>query len=274
MTAELPPGRRLAGRRLLVVLAHPDDESLACGGTIARCADEGVEVTLVCATAGGAGSLDPSDHTDRTRLPGVRLAELREACRVLGISRLEMLGLEDGMLRWLDPREILRPLERVATDAPPHAVISFGRDGLYWHPDHIAIGERTRQLVAQCAACAGTTLYLVTLPPGAIPAIEQTARMRRPEAEPSFWGIPPEVFAKGAPAPSVEIDVRAVLGRKLEALRCHHSQLHAINPLRYLAEEDLAPLGVEHFHVASSSPGRFSFLEEFATRRRRGHEPA
>ena len=46
-------------RRLLAIFAHPDDESLACGGTLARCADAGVEVTLVCATRGEAGSIDP-----------------------------------------------------------------------------------------------------------------------------------------------------------------------------------------------------------------------
>jgi LmbE family N-acetylglucosaminyl deacetylase len=261
--------RRAAGKRLLVVLAHPDDESLACGGTIARCADAGVEVTLVCATAGDAGSLDPADDTAPGGLADLRATELKEACRVLGVSRVEMLGFEDGMLPWLDPWEILAPLERIAGDVVPDAVISFGRDGLYWHPDHVAIGECTRRLVARAASCAASTLYCATLPPGAMSSIRRAAVVLDPQAEPSFWGIPPDTFAKGAPRPSLEIDVTAQLGRKLEALRCHRSQLHRVNPLRYLDEASVAPLGVEHFHVANSSPGRFSFLDAFGIRRTR-----
>jgi LmbE family N-acetylglucosaminyl deacetylase len=263
------PSRPFAGRRLLVVLAHPDDESLACGGTIARCVDAGAEVTLVCATAGGAGSLDAEDDTDPARLPEVRSAELNEACRVLGVSRVDLLGLKDGMLSWVPPSAILEPLHRIATEIAPHAVITFGRDGLYWHPDHIAIGERTREVVAQCAACSETTLYCVTLPPAAMPAIHQAAMARRPDIEPSFWGIATEAFGKGAPHPSLEVDVSAQLDRKLRALRCHRSQVHRANPLRYLDEADLAPLAWEHFHVANSSPGRFSFLDALADARRR-----
>ena len=76
----------LAGRTVLGIFAHPDDESLACGGTLARLADAGCHVVVVCASRGEAGSIrDPALVPDGD-LGGVRVQELRDAARVLHVA--------------------------------------------------------------------------------------------------------------------------------------------------------------------------------------------
>lgn len=246
----------------MVVLAHPDDESLACGGTIARCADAGAEVTLVCATRGEAGSFDAALEIPAGQLAKVRTAELEAACAVLGIAHLEWLDLEDGMLPWLPAAEVSDAIGRVAEAVRPEAIITFGRDGLYWHPDHIAIGERTREAARATAACAGAALYCVTLPPRAMPQVASAARLASGRTDVSFWGVPASIFGRGAPSPTLVVDVSSVLTRKLAAMQCHRSQLAPLNPLR-----DLTPdhphfaLAFENFHLADTSPAPSSFLD-------------
>ena len=90
----------LAGRTILAVFAHPDDESVACGGTLARLADAGVRVVLLCASRGESGSTsDPSLVSDGD-LGRVRAQELRDAAAVLGISDVLIFDHPDGDLRW------------------------------------------------------------------------------------------------------------------------------------------------------------------------------
>src|SRR5947208_8778069 len=81
----------LRGRTILAVFAHPDDESLACGGTLARLADAGARIVLLCASRGESGSIsDPSLVPDGD-LGRVRTDELREAAKILGITEVSIL---------------------------------------------------------------------------------------------------------------------------------------------------------------------------------------
>ena len=95
----------ITSRCLLAVLAHPDDETFACGGTLAKYAAQGVRVALVCATRGEVGEIsNPSLATPET-LGQVREEELRAACRALGVEDLFILGYRDsGMDGTLDNR--------------------------------------------------------------------------------------------------------------------------------------------------------------------------
>ena len=153
-----------AAPRLLLVHAHPDDESLWTGGTIARYAAAGVQVTLVTCTLGEEGEIIPdslrelaSDAADQ--LGGYRIGELRTACAALGVSDHRWLG---GVGRWRDsgmagvaandhPRafaagdlaEQADALAAVVADVRPQVVITYGPDGGYGHPDHIRAHEVT-----------------------------------------------------------------------------------------------------------------------------------
>src|SRR4029078_419124 len=156
--ADMPaPPDDLRGRSLLAVFAHPDDESLACGGLIARCADLGAQVSLLCVTH--------CEHGQGTRLGEVRAQELREASRVLGIANLVLLHYQDGMLPWVDAEHLEADIHAAIRRFNPHVVVTFDEDGLYWHPDHIAVHERTTAAVAAMGA-NGPALYYVTMPRG------------------------------------------------------------------------------------------------------------
>src|SRR5437773_6940286 len=98
--------RILTGRTILAVFAHPDDESLACGGTLARAADAGANVVLLCATRGERGSISDATLVPDGDLGRVRTNELREAAAVLGVSDVAIYDHPDGDLRWSDVTEI------------------------------------------------------------------------------------------------------------------------------------------------------------------------
>ena len=137
---------------LLAVFAHPDDESLACGGLLAWCAALGVRVSLLSVTHGEHGQ----DADSRTPAgPDVRETELRDAAGVLGIAEVTILDHADGMLPWVEAGQLEADIRAVIRRTAPDVVITFGEDGLYWHPDHIAVHERTTAAVAALLALAG-----------------------------------------------------------------------------------------------------------------------
>lgn len=163
-----------APRRLLLVHAHPDDETLWTGGTIARYADAGVHVTVVTCTLGEEGEVIPDGlrglaAESADQLGGYRVGELRTACTALGVTDQRFLG---GVGRWRDsgmvdtaanihPRafvngaldEQVDALAEIVADVRPQVVVSYDPYGGYGHPDHIrahqvtmAVAERTPDL--------------------------------------------------------------------------------------------------------------------------------
>src|SRR5262252_3390818 len=153
---------------VLAVFAHPDDESLMCGGTIARLADAGVRVILMCASRGERGSVsDPSLVADGDTLGRVRTAELEDAAAILGIAEVIALDHADGDLRWRDVPQLHAEIVAAILRYQPQAVLTFAENGLYWHMDHIGVHERTFTAVKSFGADA-PPLYYVTMPKGII----------------------------------------------------------------------------------------------------------
>lgn len=135
--------------RLLAVLAHPDDESLAAGGALARYAAEGVEVHLVTATRGERGRyFDDRERPPDQEVGRVREAELRAAAAELGIQEVNLLGYLDGQVDSADPAEAIGRIVAHVRDFRPQVVITFDPFGAYGHPDHIAISQLTAAGVA------------------------------------------------------------------------------------------------------------------------------
>ena len=136
---------------LLVVLAHPDDESFGTGGTIAYYAQRGVEVHLVCATRGEAGEVAPEYLQGFSSIADLRVSELRCAAGILGLKGVHFLDYRDsGMPGSADnahPQALVNaPLEEVASKVArlvrrlqPQVLVTFDPIGGYRHPDHIAI---------------------------------------------------------------------------------------------------------------------------------------
>jgi len=258
-----PPaaGGPLAGRRLLAVFAHPDDESLACGGLLARCAAEGARVTVLCATRGEAGERVPG-CSDDVGLGIVRRGELHEAAARLGIHELILLDHPDGELPGENYAVFRQEMVVAIRHVRPDAVVTFGPDGLYWHPDHIYVHERVTEAVAQLAPDA-PPLYYVVFPSDLMRRVLDRARAAAPPGEElSLWDIDAEAFGAFAPPPTVVIDVSAYVRCKLDAIRAHRSQVGSRSPFSWLNPEAAAQLlGYEYFVRSAATPNG-TFLDE------------
>lgn len=303
----MPNPTQLRGRSLLAVFAHPDDESIACGGLLAWCAHLGAEVSLLCMTSGehgqrttpdsGRGALRSSlcvTRDEHGESPGdvarKRRRELEAAARALGIGAVTLLDHEDGMLPWLAADDLRPEIEGAIRELRPEVVITFDSDGLYWHPDHIAVHELTTAAVMALRHEA-PALYYVTMPSGSMRAVAdhaaETLRRsptndlpsggtaeprrrvdsteRRPPSSSILGVADPDAFGSEAPAPTLVVDVGTFATRKLAALTCHASQFKG-SALAYVTEQE-APrlLGIEHYRRAAAGSASRTFLEDLAS---------
>jgi N-acetylglucosamine malate deacetylase 2 len=130
-------------RKLLAVFAHPDDESFICGGTLAKYASEGVEITLVSATKGDMGRrMGNPPYLNRETMAAARELELRQACECLGIRHLMFLGIRDKTVEFIDADSLADRIADLIRETNPDVVLTFHE---VWggHPDHCAIGKAT-----------------------------------------------------------------------------------------------------------------------------------
>ncbi len=129
-------------------LGPSDDESLGFGGTLAKYAAEEVEIHLVTATRGERGRAGSRDkEAEPAEVGRLREAEIRAAA-VLGIRSVEFLGYPDGGVDQIDPAVAMLALVRHIRRIQPHVVVTFGPEGGYGHPDHIAISQFTRRRIS------------------------------------------------------------------------------------------------------------------------------
>ena len=143
-------------RALAAVFAHPDDETFATGGTLARYARDGVHVTLYCATDGDAGRASGVPFSSREELGRIRRAELLRACAVLGIQRVEHGGHPDGALAAADPDLVIGQIVGFLRRERPQVVLTFGPEGApTGHRDHKAISR----FATSAVLLAGTTAF-------------------------------------------------------------------------------------------------------------------
>ena len=126
----------------MCVFAHPDDESLGVGGTLAKYAAEGVETYLLTATRGERGRFGMNQESPGPEVVGkVREAELLAAAQELGIREVKFLDYIDRDLDQANPLEAVAKIAAHIRRVKPHVVVTFGPEGGYGHPDHIAISQ-------------------------------------------------------------------------------------------------------------------------------------
>ena len=161
---------------LLCVHAHPDDEALFSAGVMARYAAEGVRSVLVTCTDGGLGFAPDGDRAERrgprsaTRSRAARRAELEASCALLGVDRLETLGLrglrDDGLAaeRRCRRRSSNQPLDEVAAriaavidEERPQVVVTYDANGFYGHPDHVFTHRATMAAVGRARGSRRST---------------------------------------------------------------------------------------------------------------------
>ena len=136
----------------MCILAHPDDESLGMGGTLAKYASEGVCISLVTATRGERGWIGAeTDYPGPDALGRLRAAELAAAAQILGLQAVIFLGYRDGELAQVAPAGVINQLVTHLRKHRPHVVVTFDPFGAYGHPDHIAISQLTTAAVVAAA---------------------------------------------------------------------------------------------------------------------------
>jgi LmbE family N-acetylglucosaminyl deacetylase len=260
---------------VLAVFAHPDDESLLAGGVLAAFAAAGRRVAIVSMTRGERGPTELPGLSGESALGDLREAELLQAARALGASAAECLDYPDGDLAGVDERQAARQLSRILVREGPELVLSFSDEGLYWHPDHLAVSR----LLDGAFALAGrggaqAWLYGATWPQGHVRRLVSQVRARGLTGD--LWGLDPDAFGAAADSITTLLDVRPFLPAKLEALRAYASQIGPSHLLSVLPD-DLAEdfLGREFFVRIKPEDSQRDWLAEAFPKRASapGHSP-
>lgn len=231
--------------KLLCIFAHPDDESMGMGATLAKYSAEGVETHLVCATRGERGWFGPEEQNPGLSALGeLREGELRRATEALGMKGVHFLDYIDGDLDRANPAEVIAKIVTHIRAIQPHVIVTFPPDGGYGHPDHIAIGQFTQAAII----CAADASYAdaKNLPPHRVSKLYYMV-----DAE-NFVNFITSVMGditfevdgqtRGEVAwkewmVTTRIDMSAHCVTALRAIKCHESQLATLGPLVEAPEE-------------------------------------
>jgi len=252
----------------MAVLAHPDDECLGVGGTLAKYASDGADVFLLTATRGDKGryrGLPPEDnqHPGPLALACIREAELRAAASVLGVREVSLLDYHDQLLDRADPREATSAIARHIRRIKPDVIVTFPPDGAYGHPDHIAVSQFTTAAVVAAADSAFSSdgnpaeqphavskLYYIAWPESAWKAFQAAFR----ELVSTVDGVKRQAVPWPDWAITTVIDTRIFCSKVWQAISCHESQVAAYERLKHLSPDDHEALW-----------GRQSFYRAFST---------
>jgi len=266
-----------ATRRILFVHAHPDDESIGTGATMARYAAAGAHVTLVTCTLGEEGeihvlALAQLEAAQADQLGGYRISELAAACAALGVTDHRFLGgagrfRDSGMMGlptnrhprafWgadLDAAAML--LVETIREVRPQVLVTYDPNGFYGHPDHIQAHRVAMRAVELAGADAPAKVYWTATPRSVLAAgleafAESTDNPFRgvTRVEDLPFGTPDEEIA-------AVIDAHEYADRKTEALQAHATQIPPTSWLYTIASNYGAEfMGVEHYTLACGARG-------------------
>jgi len=233
----------VTGKKVLVLFAHPDDAEFLCGGTVAKLVRGGNEVIYVCATDGNRG-MHTTDLTPEM-MAQVRRREMQAAARVLGVREVIFLGYEDGRLK--EARDLVGDFMRAIRKIRPDILLTFDAWRPYeLHPDHRAVGF--------AAAEAG---FLADIP----------------------WYYPEHVVEKLEPYKPREtylfapgeanywVDIADTIRLKIEAIKCHASQVTEPG----FAPPDATEQLQEHIEARAAEVGRTQGMTYAEAFRKLGH---
>ena len=227
---------------LMAVHAHPDDEASSTGGVLARYGAEGVRTVVVTCTNGefgdAPGGIKPGDdgHGEQ-EVAEIRLAELRESAKHLGVTDLELLGYHDsGMAEWdyksrpdafcnVPLADVAARIGALIERYRPQVVVTYDPDGAYQHPDHVHASRAAIEAVTRTGIPA--KLYLAAMPISKWR--ELWAALKEAGVDvPGDDRITPEEQQQMEAAEqriTTTVDIRPVLARKRAALLAHASQI-------------------------------------------------
>jgi N-acetyl-1-D-myo-inositol-2-amino-2-deoxy-alpha-D-glucopyranoside deacetylase len=254
---------------LLLVHAHPDDESIGTGAMMAKYAAEGARVTLVTCTLGENGEIIPPDlaHLLPDELGQHRIGELAAACAALGVSDHRFLGgpgcyRDSGMMGTEeneDPRSFWRAsvdeaaarLAEVIREVAPQAVVTYDANGFYGHPDHIQAHRVTvRALSLAAGSIPDARLYATAMP--------RSVLIEAAKLPADSWFIPwmdlPSTVADEQV--TMTIDADAYLDAKIAAMKAHATQITIDGEFFALSDNrGHRILGTEYYIQLAGLPG-------------------
>lgn len=235
-------------KRLACIFAHPDDETFAMGGVLARYAAEGVETTLFCATNGDAGKNSDVPVSSREELGGLRRNELIAAARFLGVRDLELPGYPDGALATVDPDELTGRIVLALRRWRPQVVVTFGPEGApNDHRDHRAI----------CRA-ATAAFFLAGVRTAFPEQLDEVMPHRPSRLFYAAW----KGYATGkremlSVPPTAKVDVHQHLKDQMAAFLLHATQRTHLEMFR-----SIALLRYEYFALAAGEPQPTAMVED------------
>jgi LmbE family N-acetylglucosaminyl deacetylase len=223
----------------MCVVAHPDDECYGFGGVLGLAADRGIETYVLCLTDGQAASYRGVAASGE-ELGKLRRAEFAASCKVLGVTRAELMDYQDGRLELVDFSKAAGRLVEKMRQFRPHVVVTFGGDGgVNTHSDHMMVSMLT------------TAAFHWSGQARRYPDLGAEYRPDR------LFCLATSFFLPGRQAPmpmpwTVRLDIRSVLARKIEAFRQHASQA----PLMQQTKELFEKYGADEFYtlIAASEP--------------------
>jgi len=202
----------------LAIIAHPDDESFLFAGTSLKFADEGKTVGVICATRGEKGADRLNRNLDPDQMAQIRISELKKACSILG-CQCECFNYPDGMLDQLDFEKLVAELAGKIDHYQPEVVLTFGKEGISGHRDHITIGKAAVAAMEQ-ASHKPQEIWRVSMPASAI--VDFNDHLAKRKVHHSYFKEQP---LKGVPDEQLlKIDVKKYAQRKHQALKAHQSQ--------------------------------------------------
>lgn len=214
-------------KRLMAIFAHPDDEG-QIAGLMAMYGSRGAEVSLVSATRGELGSIsDPSLLQGRT-MGELREEELRCVCNVLGVKNLEFLDYQEGLFHMANPEEVIDKISEIIRKLAPQIVVTFGPEGVYEHRDHVAISRWVTSAfhaVRQENLSHGSQFPLRLYDTAYPRSLFERLRTQGIEFKIDIGGV--LHWIQGVPDEKITtvIDISDFRLQKIEAFRCHASQL-------------------------------------------------
>ncbi len=236
----------------MCVLAHPDAESWGTGGTLAKYAAEGVETSLITATRGERGRFgDGGERPGPDVIGRTREAELRAAAQALGVRDVVVLGHPDGALDSYDRAGALEAIARHLRRIRPQVVVTFGPDGAYGHPDHIAISQLTSAAIVRAAdrEFAVSKLYHIAWSAETWTAYQTALKKLTCTVD----GVERQVVPTPRWAITARIDTSAVSDLVWRAVQCHQTQMSIYKNLQTLPDDQHRALwGVQEFYRAFS----------------------
>lgn len=234
---------------LMAVHAHPDDEAIGTGGVLARAAAAGITTVLVTCTGGEVGEIAPDTGVAAEALGQVRERELREACAILNVAHLELLGYRDSGMAGTPDNEHPEAFARADLDQAtarvvelvrryrPQVIVTYDENGFYGHPDHInahrvavgafkQAGDPAHRSPSGLEPWSPSKLYYTAVPQSAMAQFR--ARLIEagieapgggdPEMDERPWGTPDELV-------TTVVDVSAHVEQKRAALFAHATQM-------------------------------------------------